>query len=281
MPKIKPDQIIVVANKHKNIAGIEISYKRYGKGTPVLCFPPWPSSSLVFLPLITLLQNDFEFIAFDMPGWGGYSGSMNQKPTIDNYSQIAADFINLFKFKNYHIIGYSFGGMIAANAIKKGLLKPEKMIFASSLYSGHEIYKRYEQQIKRYEKLKNLGVPDWFMKEVFKSFVRWKLPNYSYFPEYKNTKLFKQFLKEDFMADFGSIVGLLTTLNEPVDFVGEKFKPKSLVIYADSDPEYIKTQSKELVKRLKAKELVVKDADHNHFVFDIEKSEKQMKDFLA
>jgi pimeloyl-ACP methyl ester carboxylesterase len=105
-----------------NSNGTKIAYFTQGKGEPVVLIHGWMSSAGInwALPGISgLLANDFQVIALDVRGHG-----LSDKPLKDeDYGpELMEDIVRLLdhrKIKKAHIVGYSMGGIIAANFIVK------------------------------------------------------------------------------------------------------------------------------------------------------------------
>jgi pimeloyl-ACP methyl ester carboxylesterase len=108
--------------------GVKISYFVQGKGEPVVLIHGWLSSAGInwVLPGVTkLLADDYQVIAYDVRGHG-----LSDKPTTDDAygPELVEDVVRLLdhlKIKKAHIVGYSMGGIIAANFIAK---HPDRVI---------------------------------------------------------------------------------------------------------------------------------------------------------
>jgi pimeloyl-ACP methyl ester carboxylesterase len=102
--------------------GVKISYAVHGTGEPVLLIHGWLSSAAINwdLPGTTaLLAKKFQVITFDVPGHG-----QSDAPTDETAygPELVADVLGLLdhlKIKKAHIVGYSMGGILAANFIAK------------------------------------------------------------------------------------------------------------------------------------------------------------------
>jgi pimeloyl-ACP methyl ester carboxylesterase len=102
--------------------GVKISYTVQGQGEPVILIHGWLSSADInwALPGTTaLLAKDHQVIALDMRGHG-----MSDKPTKEEAygPELVEDVARLMdhlKIKKAHIIGYSMGGIVAANFMVK------------------------------------------------------------------------------------------------------------------------------------------------------------------
>jgi pimeloyl-ACP methyl ester carboxylesterase len=98
--------------------GVKIAYFVQGQGEPVVLIHGWLSSAGVnwALPGISgLLAKDHQVIALDVRGHG-----LSDKPTKEEAygPELVEDIVRLLdhlKIKKAHIVGYSMGGIIAAN----------------------------------------------------------------------------------------------------------------------------------------------------------------------
>jgi pimeloyl-ACP methyl ester carboxylesterase len=102
--------------------GVKVSYFVQGKGEPVVLIHGWLSSAGINWALpgtSALLARDYQVIALDVRGHG-----LSDKPTKeDAYGpELVEDVVRLLdhlKIEKAHIVGYSMGGIIAANFIAK------------------------------------------------------------------------------------------------------------------------------------------------------------------
>src|SRR5438128_11207472 len=102
--------------------GVKIAYFVQGQGEPVVLIHGWLSSAGVnwALPGISaLLAKDHQVIALDVRGHGS-----SDKPTKEEAygPELVEDVVRLLdhlKIKKAHIVGYSMGGIIAANFMTK------------------------------------------------------------------------------------------------------------------------------------------------------------------
>jgi pimeloyl-ACP methyl ester carboxylesterase len=105
-----------------NSNGVKIAYFVQGKGEPVVLIHGWLSSAGLnwALPGISgLLAKDFRVIALDVRGHG-----LSDKPTKEEAygRELVEDVVRLLdhlKIKKAHIVGYSMGGIIAANFLAR------------------------------------------------------------------------------------------------------------------------------------------------------------------
>jgi pimeloyl-ACP methyl ester carboxylesterase len=102
--------------------GVKVWYFVQGKGEPVVLLHGWLSNAGLnwVLPGITgQLAKDYQVIALDVRGHG-----LSDKPTNDDAygPELVEDVVRVLdhlKIKKAHIVGYSMGGIIAANFIAR------------------------------------------------------------------------------------------------------------------------------------------------------------------
>jgi pimeloyl-ACP methyl ester carboxylesterase len=102
--------------------GVKLSYFVQGKGEPVVLIHGWLSDAGINWAIpgtIGLLAKDYQVIALDVRGHG-----RSDKPTKEEAygPELVEDVVRLLdhlKIKKAHIVGYSMGGIIAANFMVK------------------------------------------------------------------------------------------------------------------------------------------------------------------
>jgi pimeloyl-ACP methyl ester carboxylesterase len=102
--------------------GVKIRYSVQGKGEPVVLIHGWLSSAGMNWELpgtSALLAKDYRVIALDVRGHG-----LSDKPTKEEAygPELVEDVVRLLdhlEIKKAHIVGYSMGGVIAANFMAK------------------------------------------------------------------------------------------------------------------------------------------------------------------
>jgi pimeloyl-ACP methyl ester carboxylesterase len=94
------------------VPGTELNYERAGAGEPLLLIQGMSANHKAWGPLVPLLQQSFETIAFDNRGMG------LSRPVTEGFSiaEMAADTVGLLdalEIESAHVLGISMGGMIA------------------------------------------------------------------------------------------------------------------------------------------------------------------------
>jgi len=111
--------------------GVEIFYKKLGKGQKILFLHGWGGCADSFLPVFNYLSSKFEVYALDFPGFG--RSTIPDKPWgVEDYAEITYKFLKSLGIEKTHIIAHSFGGRVA---ILLSALHPEivdKMVLVDS-----------------------------------------------------------------------------------------------------------------------------------------------------
>ncbi len=105
-----------------NANGVKIAYVVAGEGEPVILIHGWLSSAGVnwFLPgTFALLARDYQVIAADVRGHGLSDKPMNEEAYGKELVEDIVLLLDHLKIKKAHIVGYSMGGVIAANFIAR------------------------------------------------------------------------------------------------------------------------------------------------------------------
>ncbi len=283
LSKINFENIAIAENKYIDLNGVKIAYKDLGKGDCIFLIPPWPSSSDAYSPLMQLLSENFRVIALDLPGWAGCSSEMKQQPTILEYTKIIELFIKSFKIHKFHLLGYSFGGLICQSLINRKEIHPDKIVYVSTIHTGKDLQQEKSKLVTLYEFGKRININAEVIKLILKKIFLRSLEDGAvkyYNPEILNSSYFKYMVQEELKCN---IINAIDSLESSFEYEGlhESLKKhKSIVIYSDSDPDFIKKGSYELAKYLEVEPFIIPAVDHNHLTFAPEKSYLIINNFL-
>jgi proline-specific peptidase len=100
------------------VNGINISYEIKGTGFPILFIHGFGSKKEIWKPQITELSKKFKTITFDLRGTGK-TERPNYLYTMDMFVDDIKELMNHQQIESAHLIGRSFGGMIAQNFVLK------------------------------------------------------------------------------------------------------------------------------------------------------------------
>lgn len=84
------------------------------RGTPLLFIHGWLGSSLEWIYQLYYFNSRKHIIILDLPGYGK-SDKINTKYSIEFFTKIVVDFLNLLGYNEAILIGHSLGGLIAQN----------------------------------------------------------------------------------------------------------------------------------------------------------------------
>lgn len=96
------------------VNGIELYYERYGKGVPLLNISGSSGDLRVTRPDLSPLNKHFDVVHYDQRG-AGQSAKPDTEYTMSDYANDAAAMIEAMGWPWAHVVGTSFGGMVATN----------------------------------------------------------------------------------------------------------------------------------------------------------------------
>ncbi len=115
------------------IDGLKLAYICQGKGFPIIFIHGYGGNKEFWSPQIIDISKFFKTIAFDIRGTGE-----SDRPNIPyTMNMLADDVLGLMTYLDItkaHIIGRSFGGMIAQNFVLKYPQKVEKLVLIATNY---------------------------------------------------------------------------------------------------------------------------------------------------
>jgi pimeloyl-ACP methyl ester carboxylesterase len=106
------------------INGIDLAFERRGKGTPLVLVHGYPLDHTIWQPVVPLLENDFDLIIPDLPGFGE-SHVHGNNSLLPGMAEDLAALLGYLKIKKVVVIGHSMGGYVAlafARAYSESLL---------------------------------------------------------------------------------------------------------------------------------------------------------------
>ena len=95
------------------IQGLQIAYKRIGKGDPVLLIHGITTSSFIWRKIAPPLSKDYDVIAVDLLGCGQSTKDLLVDYSIKNQALILSELITKLDLGQTHIVGHDIGGGIA------------------------------------------------------------------------------------------------------------------------------------------------------------------------
>lgn len=167
---------ILLEPKLVDIGDIEIAYKEFGEGTPLVlimgysaCMEMWP------FELLRLLSQNFRVIIFDNRGMGNSSTS-DEEYSIKLFADDTAKLMNILEIENAHVLGFSMGAMVALELALSFPEKIKKLVLCSghcggseSVYPDEEVFEKFFDiecnNNERVNRLYNLLFPKKWIKE--------------------------------------------------------------------------------------------------------------------
>ncbi len=101
-----------------------ISTLSSGEGDPVVCIHGLGATKISFLPTVAALSDDWQMIAFDMPGFGESVKPLTASYDAAYFAKAVIELLDWLGIERAHLIGNSLGGRVA---IETGLLYPERV----------------------------------------------------------------------------------------------------------------------------------------------------------
>ena len=115
-----------------DVNGIKISYKVKGEGYPLIFIHGFGSKKESFMAQIPALSEKYKVIYFDSRG-AGKTERPNLPYSMDMFADDIKGLMDYLKIKKTHILGFSFGGMVAQNFVLKYPNSVNKLILINTL----------------------------------------------------------------------------------------------------------------------------------------------------
>ena len=165
-----------------DVNGITVCYSIQGEGFPLILLHGFGSKKESFMAQIPDLSRHFKVITIDMRG-AGKSSRPNYHYTIDMFADDVKGLMDHLKIDNAHLVGFSFGGIIATRFVLKypsyvaklilintsGLMKVPKEYdpepYIQFRIKGLELIK--SDPVKAFWQSTQLGFPQEFREEMF------------------------------------------------------------------------------------------------------------------
>ncbi len=246
------------------VDGIMSEYWRAGKaGAPVVLFlPGWLSSASNFTGMMKKLEDDFDVISIDFPGWP----KAEQPPhgwNISNYTDWIVKFLEKVGLnssqKIYAIIGHSFGGRVILKGLSSGKLKAEKAIFIDSAGVKPAVSMQ-GKLLKSVAKLSHF-LPTNLQQKISQTFASQDYKNLKNNPVMRET--FKKVIDED-------LTGLMSQISA-----------KTLLIWGAEDQDTPPADARVFANNIPDSKLeIIANAGHYAFLDQPEQVSKLVRTFL-
>jgi pimeloyl-ACP methyl ester carboxylesterase len=120
--------------RHAEVGGRSIAYRIAGNGPPIILLHGFLCDSRVWEPQLADLSDAFTVIAWDAPG-AGESSDPGDPFTTTDWAHCLADFLDVLGIGSAHVLGLSWGGMLAQELYR---LHPERAaaLILADTYAG-------------------------------------------------------------------------------------------------------------------------------------------------
>jgi pimeloyl-ACP methyl ester carboxylesterase len=145
------------------IGGLRITYERAGEGPPlVLLHGAFGFDSRSWRRQLDALSNEFTVVAWDAPGCGRSSDPPETFRASD-YADCLATFIETLGLGRPHLLGLSFGGVLALDFYRRYPSIPRTLILASAYagWAGSLPAEAVEQRLQHVTRALNLPPEQW------------------------------------------------------------------------------------------------------------------------
>ncbi len=121
--------------KYVSFNGIEIGYKEFGTGEPILMIMPFATEMDMYNDtFVKQLAGSYRVILFDNRGMG-YSSDNNESLSISLLANDTAGLMDALGMDSAHIFGSSMGSVIAQELALEHAGKVDRLILSSTTYS--------------------------------------------------------------------------------------------------------------------------------------------------
>ncbi len=149
-----------------DVGGLTLAYRRVGHGPPLVLLHGAYEDGRVWSRQMNGLSDEFTVVAWDAPGCG-LSDDPPDGFTASDYGDIAAGFLEALRLTASHVLGLSWGSMLALGLYERHPEAVVSLVLASA-YAGwagslppDEVQRRIQQVLREVELPPEEFVPDW------------------------------------------------------------------------------------------------------------------------
>jgi pimeloyl-ACP methyl ester carboxylesterase len=122
------------ALRRVDVGGRTIAYRRAGSGPPLVLLHGFLCDSRVWRPQLAALADEFDVVAWDAPG-AGRSPDPPGAFTLEDWASSLADFLAALGLQRAHVVGLSWGGLLAQELFRLAPERIETLVLADT-YAG-------------------------------------------------------------------------------------------------------------------------------------------------
>ena len=168
--------IVLVQNGGKlsrtRIGGLSLAYRIAGEGPPLVLLHGFLCDSRCWRTQFTGLADHFTLLAWDAPG-AGSSSDPPESFTLTDWARTLADFLDVVGFARAHVLGLSWGGMLAQELYRLHPGRIDRLVLADT-YAGWKgslpeeaVEKRRARCYRDSSRPKDEVVAEWVPTEFF------------------------------------------------------------------------------------------------------------------
>ena len=120
--------------EYVDVGGFRIAYTRVGVGPPLVMLHGAPSDSRTWQWMLPDLARDHTVVAWDAPGFGE-SSDIDDDWRAARFADTLADFIAALDLERPHLVGHSFGTMVALSLFDRHRALPASLVLVGG-YAG-------------------------------------------------------------------------------------------------------------------------------------------------
>jgi pimeloyl-ACP methyl ester carboxylesterase len=227
-----------------NINGVKTNYLSFGQGKPFIILHGWGSASdRWIIEAEAIAKQGHRVIVPDMPGFGE-SDKLTAPWRVNDYLKWFEDFTSELKIESFTLLGYSFGGAVAAKVAVKYPQRVEKLFLVASAVIRNKTAKKdasagFAKFIKLFQFLPFYLL---FRKAVYKFIIR----------------------KSDYVYTEGVMKETyLNVISDDVSYKLGFIKVPTVIIWGDKDQSVPVEDARVINEKVKNSKLVIiPGADH-------------------
>jgi pimeloyl-ACP methyl ester carboxylesterase len=120
--------------QHVDVGGVRIAYSGAGSGPPLVMLHGAPADSRTWQWMLPDLSRDHTVIAWDAPGFGE-SSDIDDSWRAAQFADALAAFIAALGLERPHLVGHSFGTMVALSLFQRRPAVPASLVLVGG-YAG-------------------------------------------------------------------------------------------------------------------------------------------------
>lgn len=227
-----------------DINEVKTNYLSFGRGKPFLILHGWGSGSDRWVIEAEIIaEKGYQVIVPDLPGFGE-SGKLDRPWTVNDYVKWLEDFTAQLKIQDFYLLGYSFGGAVAAKMAVKYPQRMQKLfLVASAVIRKKTTQKNTSARLAKIVKLFSfLPFYLFFRKAVYKFIIR----------------------RSDYVYTEGIMKQTyLNTIDDDVSYKLSFIKSPTVIIWGDNDQSVPVEDAYLINRKIKNSKLVIiPGADH-------------------